>query len=337
MPTTLLENQNSNYWEAFGSQYKKDTITVLVYVESHDDIAFWNYILQDYKTDKIKFDIQLPSNDSLVKGKSKALERHTDLLTMGVGKRLIICIDSDYDYLHQDKTEQSRLVNKSNFIFQTYAYSIENLRCFSSSLHHVSVQTTNRSHDKIDFEELMKWYSKSIYPLLLWSIFLENSEDASFMRLTHFCNFIKLGGKLNIYEKGVKHLENLAQRVTNQVHILETTFPHHIENIKSLQQELTELGLNSENAYLFIQGHTLHDDFVLPFLISLFRALKSEELRKIRQQCSHEEERDNALNHYQNSLIEPEKALKTNTEFKACFLYQKIKADLDQFIQTIDI
>lgn len=334
MPSSLVSNLNSDYIEALGDLLSKRLPEpILVYVESYEDISFWYSILKDYESPKVKFDIQLPSQDNLTKGKHEVLQRFKD----NVGSHLILCIDSDYDYLLQDKTEQSKLVNQSKYIFHTYAYSIENLRCFSSSLYHISVQTTNRSHDKIDFEELMKWYSKSIYPLLLWSIFLENSEDASFMRLTHFCNFIKLGGKLNIYEKGVKHLENLAQRVTNQVNILETTFPHHIENIKFLQQELTELGLNSENAYLFIQGHTLHDDFVLPFLMSLFRALKSEELRKIRQQCSHEEERDNALNHYQNSLIEPEKALKTNTEFKACFLYHKIKADLDQFIQTIDI
>ena len=101
-----------------------------MYVESYEDISFWYSILKDYESSKVKFDIQLPSNDSLAKGKSKALKRHTDLLTIGVGKRLIICIDSDYDYLHQDKTEQSRLVNQSDFIFQTYAYSIENLRCF---------------------------------------------------------------------------------------------------------------------------------------------------------------------------------------------------------------
>ena len=337
MRTTLLENQNSNYFEAFGSQHKKDTIIVLVYVESHDDIAFWNYILQDYKTDKIKFDIQLPSNDSLAKGKAKALERHTDLLTIGVGKRLIVCIDSDYDYLHQHKTEQSRLINQSKFIFQTYAYSIENLRCFSSGLHHVSVQVTNRTHDKIDFEELLKLYSKITYPLLLWSVFLENSEDSCSMRLTHFCNLIKLGGNVNIHEKGKRHLENLAEKITNHVIILETTFPHHIQSIKSLQTELIDLGLNSENAYLFIQGHTLHDDFVVPFLTSLSSVLRSEIEGTIMSQAIHQEQKNNDLAHYRSSLTEPEKALKTNTEYKSCFLYQKIKKDLDQFIQTIDI
>ncbi len=336
MRTTLLENQNSNYLEAFGSQYKKDTITVLVYVESHDDIAFWNFILQDYKTDKIKFDIQLPSNESLAKGKTKALERHTDLLTIGTGKRLIICIDSDYDYLLQDKTEQSRLINQSEFIFQTYTYSIENLRCFSSGLHHVSVQITNRHHDKIDFEELLKLYSTIVYPLLLWSVFLENSEDSSSMRLTQFCNLIKLGGNVNIHEKGMKHLKSLSERVINQVKILETTFPHHVESITSLQEELTKLGLNPDNAYLFIQGHTLHDDFVIPFLTSLSSVLRSEMESTIMSQAIHQGQKDNDLALYRNSLTEPEKALKNNTEYKSCFLYQKIRTDLDQFIQTID-
>jgi len=337
MRTTLLENQNSNYFEAFGSQYKKDTIIVLVYVESHDDIAFWNYILQDYKTDKIKFDIQLPSNDSLAKGKAKALERHTDLLTIGVGKRLIVCIDSDYDYLLQDKTEQSRLINQSKFIFQTYAYSIENLKCYSPSLRHVSVQVTNKTHDNIDFEELLKWYSKTIYPLLLWSVFLKHNEDSNSMRLSHFCDLIMLKGKININEKEKKLLQELAEKVTSQVNILETTFPYHIDFVKSLQMEFTDLGLNSENAYLFIQGHTLHDGFVMPFLTSLSSVLRSDVESTIMKQGIHQEQKDNDLAHYRSSLTEPEKALKTNTEYKSCFLYQKIKTDLDQFIKTIDI
>ena len=132
-------------------------------------------------------------------------------------------------------------------------------------------------------------------------------------------------------------MENLAEKVTNQVIILETTFPHHIESIKSLQTELIDLGLNSENAYLFIQGHTLHDDFVVPFLTSLFNVLRSEIEGTIMSQAIHQEQKDNDLAHYRSSLTEPEKALKTNTEYKPCFLYQKIKTDLDQFMQTIDI
>ena len=41
------------------------------------------------------------------------------------------------------------------------------------------------------------------------------------------------------------------------------------------------------------------------------------------------------LNHYRNNLIELDKALKTNTEYKSCFLYEKIKTDLDIYIGKI--
>gem|GEM_PF-4315564 len=38
---------------------------LLVYVESEADIAFWRIILQPYETSRIRFEIKLPSNNSL--------------------------------------------------------------------------------------------------------------------------------------------------------------------------------------------------------------------------------------------------------------------------------
>ena len=172
------------------------------------------------------------------------------------------------------------------------------------------MQTTNRGHDKIDFDKLLKRYSTTIYPLFLWSVFLENSNNSNSMTLSQFCNLIKLGGSVNIHNKGEKHFMKLAEKIAKQISILESNLPHYVQSIQLLQQELSSLELTAENVYLFIQGHTLHDGFVLPFLKSLYHTLKSEEVLKIRNQCSHENERENALNHYQNSLIEPEKSTK---------------------------
>jgi hypothetical protein len=41
------------------------------------------------------------------------------------------------------------------------------------------------------------------------------------------------------------------------------------------------------------------------------------------------------MNHYKNATIEVRKALKTNTEFKDCFLYKWIIRDLDSYITKI--
>lgn len=173
--TRLLDNFNSNYLEAFQLlRSKQASKNIQVYVEGYEDIAFWRNILQPYETSKIKFSIDLPSKDSLAKGKPKALQRSSemDMLTRKLGKLLIICVDSDYDYLLQGHTDTSKMINENKYIFQTYSYSIENLKCYSKSLHGVCVAAVFKDDKKIDFTELLETYSKIIYELFLWSLYL---------------------------------------------------------------------------------------------------------------------------------------------------------------------
>jgi Protein of unknown function (DUF4435) len=336
MPSTLKENLNSNLIEAYMRLLsKKAPKKVLVYVESDEDIAFWYGILKAYETPNFRFDIQLPSRTSLAKGKNQALERSQDLLNLQVGEYLIICIDSDYDYLLQNKTLQSALINNSDFIFQTYAYSIENLRCFSGSLNHICVQATNSNNDKIDFDELLKFYSIITYPLFLWSIYLKFANDFSVMTLSDFNNAVRIKGKIDIDNQGKNNLEELAISVNAQITKLEKHYPKGAQKVIKLGQELNQLGVNAENTYLFIQGHTIENSVVLNFLNTLCRILQREKESEIKANAKHQEEKMVELNHYKNNLIEVGKALKSNTEYKSCFLFEKIKSDLDIYMGKI--
>ena len=338
MPTNLKDNQNANYIDAFEDLKPKGVAkTILVYVESYEDRIFWSEILSQYESSKIRFDIQLPSYNSLAQGKSKALERHNDLLTMGVGEYLIICIDSDYDYLLQNRNPQSQLVNQSKYIFHTYSYSIENLICYSDGLDRVCRQATTQNNDKIDFNELLKIYSNIIYPLFLWSVYLKSIDDTDVMNLTEFCNTVKLEGDVNIHQQGKPHLERLEIRVNSKIVELQESFPAYIDEIISLEPDLVLLGLNADNAYLFIQGHALKDGFVMPFLKSLSKVLRSEIESNIMSKALHIDQRQNDLKHYQNSVRDIETILILNTEYKSCFLYHKIKADLDEYMVIIAI
>lgn len=312
---------------------KKAVKPILVYVESHEDISFWYGILKDYESSKVKFDIQLPSHESLTKGKHEVLERFKN----NVGSYLILCVDSDYDYLLQGRTETSRLINQNDFIFQTYAYSIENLRCFSPSLYHVSVQASHKTHDKIDFEELLRRYSAITFPLFIWSVFLETIGDTTTMDMTAFCSHIRVQETIKIGDdRGENYFQAVTQRVTAQVNHLETVFSQYFEEIESLKGELCSLGVNSENTYLFIQGHTVEDNFVLMFMNPLHLSLKREVENSIRTLARNTQEITQEINHYKNKISEPKEVLKTNTEYKSCFLYQKIKHDIERFMAKLD-
>lgn len=167
------EKHNSrNYFEAaaptsvepIASRYANGEYRLVnVFVEGYDDVAFWRGIFDDYETDRLKFEISVPPRKDLAKGKRVLLDMIPES-----GPNLLLCMDSDFDYLFNGNTEQSRLVNDSPYVFHTYAYATENYLCHPPSLHRVCAKATKNDTLIFDFETFLKEYSRIIYPLFLW-------------------------------------------------------------------------------------------------------------------------------------------------------------------------
>ena len=150
MATSLRDNLTSSYFNAAHKLYpKKARRRIIAYVESYDDIAFWRTLLEEFEDDEHYFQVMLPSATSLAKGKKMVLMN--TLNTAELGRSLIACVDSDYDFLLQGATNTSRKINRSRYIFQTYTYAIENYHCFAESLHEVCVQATLNDRSILDF------------------------------------------------------------------------------------------------------------------------------------------------------------------------------------------
>jgi Protein of unknown function (DUF4435) len=328
-PTTLLDNLNSDLLAAFSALLPKGSAQrVLVYVESDDDIAFWRSVLTPFEQNGINFDIQLPVKNALEKGKLAVLE-----FADRVGNNLILCVDSDYDYLLQDTTATTSLINRNKFIFQTYTYSIENLLCYANSLHNICVQSSKNDSRIIDFEELLKLYSKTIYQLFLWSVHFSLKQDTTSFTIANFCETIKILDKAIVSEQFSTALQGLKNRVDIKIQELEAKFPNDKPHVQALIGRLKSLHVEETNVYLFINGHTVKDNVVMMFLEPVFQQLKSESENQIKSNAKHTEALVNQLNHYKNKLIPIELVLNSNTEFKSCFLYEKIHEDLSRYVQ----
>ena len=87
----------------------------MAYVESYDDIAFWRTLLEEFEDDEHYFQVMLPSATSLAKGKKMVLMN--TLNTAELGRSLIACVDSDYDFLLQGATNTSRKTTIGTGIF----------------------------------------------------------------------------------------------------------------------------------------------------------------------------------------------------------------------------
>ena len=128
MGKRLSDNLSSLYIGAANRlKPKKAKRRIVAYVESYDDVAFWRSVFADFEDENHYFEVMLPSNKSLAKGKKSVLMNQ---LGSRLGQNMVACVDSDYDYLLQGATATSRQINNSRYVFQTYAYAIENYQCY---------------------------------------------------------------------------------------------------------------------------------------------------------------------------------------------------------------
>ncbi len=327
----LKDNLNSQYIEA-ANRLKPNNARrrIVAYVESYDDVLFWRTVLDEFETDRLYFEVMLPSRTSLGKGKKNVL---TNELGKGLGEYMIACVDADYDYLMQGCNETSQQIISNPYIFHTYVYAIENYQCYAEGLHEACVMATLNDHQIVDLVAFMQEYSKIIWPLFVWSVWCYRNNCYHNFTLLDFCNVV------SVHNVSISHPERTLDYVRRQVNryiaTLQQRHPEGKETYAPLRQELRQLGLEPEATYLYIQGHKLFDSVVLPLLEPVCDALRKEREAEIRQYACHETQRQNELSCYRHGQMPIDTMLKKNTSFKRSEPFQRLRADIQGFLNTL--
>ncbi len=331
MAKKLSEHLNSLYLGAAQKlKPKKSRRKIVAYVEGYEDVFFWRTVLDEFENDERYFEVMLPSRNSLGKGKKLALMNR---LGPYLGDYMIACVDADYDYLMQGTTHTSRMVTRSPYVFHTYAYAIENYLCYAETLHRVCVMSTLNDRQLVDFEGFFREYSKIIWPLFVWSIWVYRHDRYREFTMTDFGNHITFN-EVNIYHLEYT-LEMIQKRVNRKMAWMQRHFPQAKKDYESLKRELQDLGVTPETTYLYIQGHTLFDNVVSPLLEPICILLRKEREREIKYLAEHDVQRQNELSNYQHSQQSVEDMLKKNTGFKNAPPYQRLRQDLMQMLERI--
>lgn len=330
-PSSLRDGLTSSYFTAAQRLYsRKDRRRIVAYVESYDDVAFWRTLLEEFEDEDHYFQVMLPSATSLAKGKKMVLMN--TLNTAELGKSLIACVDSDYDFLLQGTTQTSRKINRNKYIFQTYTYAIENYRCFADSLHEVCVQSTLNDRPVIDFNKYMKRYSEIVYPLFLWNIWFYRQND------TYTFPMYEFNGCTSVREINLRHpessLDSIHRRVDAKLSELQRRYKSTIKPVEDMAVELKELGLLPETTYLYMQGHHIMDNVVMKLLIPVCTVLRREREQEIKQLAGHTEQFRNELTCYENSQINVEIMLKKNIAYKKMLHYEWLKRDIREYLKN---
>ena len=299
---------------------------VRVFVEGYEDVAFWRSIFDHFDNDYLRFEISVPTSEDLPKGKKVLLS-----MSPKSNAEMLLCVDSDFDYLFGDRTEVSQLVNDSPFMFHTYTYATENYLCYAPSLHNVCVKATKNDTHIFDFEEFMAAYSRTIYPVFLWYVYSAQLSHESVFPLVDFKNTVRLG-YLEVECNGADTLAWLERQVRRKLHRLEDEHPQMKDEIEDFASYLKTKGVEPENTYLFMQGHTLMDNVVMPMLNSVCDKLRTMSVTKINASSKPGLQLKNEMSNYMNSLRSIHDVLLDNENYTSCPLYGLLQDDIQRYI-----
>lgn len=323
-PSPLSSHLDSAYISAANRlQSRRTRRKIIVYVESYDDIFFWDDLLGQVQNPNVEFEVMLPSRQTLGRGKKIALANR-------LGPDMIACVDADYDYLMQGATPTSHLLCTSPYVLHTHVYSIENLQCYAATLQHVCVMATLNDKTVFDFEHFLTEFSKIVFPLFVWNVWVYKFGFFSQFPLSDFAAAIELR-HVN-FQRPEETLEQLRHRVNRKINWLQHRFPQGRSTYKPLRQQLLDLGVTPETAYLYVRGHDLLDGVVAPLLTAVCERLRREREREIARLACHNVQKQNELASYQHAIAPVEEMLRKHTAYHRAPEFRRIVARAETLI-----
>lgn len=324
----LTDNINSQYIEAANRLRPKSARRKIVaYVESYDDIFFWRTVLSPFENESRYFEVMLPSHKKLSRGKKQVL---MNWLGERVGTNMIACVDADYDWLMQGATPMSKRILSSAYIFHTYAYAIENFQCLAESLHDVCVMATLNDHAVFDFPRFLSAYSEICFPLFVWSIWAYRTGNHTHFSITALSRACEVGQmKIANPDAALDHLRHKAER---EVRRLCHLFPQKKEEVDAVRKDLLGMGVTPQTTYLYMQGHALMDNVVVPLLGKVCTHLRREREEEIRRTACHYTQMQNELASYQHSVQDITNMLRRNMGYRQAPVFLRLQEDIRRFL-----
>ena len=269
---------DADYYEAANLVVEAD---ITAFVESFEDEVFWEAMFAKFAP-SLKIHFESHSRDSQLKSGKQEVLKEKDK----VGKNLILCIDSDFDYLLQNPK-----INDNPYIFQTYTYSIENHKCAPQNLNRI-VKIASLKQGDFDLVKFLEKYSQTIYPIFLYLLYFEQQKYHKIHNQTwisdeeFFLDEKKMKAVIGIpsHEVVIENeaetiLESLKKRVVHlENEIKEKYGKIELNAIDNLLKKTFKI--NQSEIFWYINGHILYDNIVLLLLSKLISSYKREQRQK---------------------------------------------------------
>ena len=108
-----------------------------------------------------------------------------------------------------------------------------------------------------------------------------------------------------------------------------------VEDVEKLATEIEKRGVTEENCYLYMQGHTLMDNVVMPLLTSVCDKLRQLSVAKIHNSKVEGIALKNELQNYTNTLRSIKDVLLDNENYTDSPLYERLREDIQRYLDMM--
>ena len=115
---------------------------------------------------------------------------------------------------------------------------------------------------------------------------------------------------------------------------MQAEFPDNKEAYLKTKESVKDLGVTPQTTYLYIQGHHLFDNVVVPILDKVCNRLRQERQDEIYRTARHHMQRQNEMSCYEHSLLDIRQTLKKNVGYRQSPHFQQIQLDVEQYFTT---
>lgn len=259
------EGEKRAFYESAAKRFKAELrltgATAAIHLENKNDEVFWGKVLKEaYPQGKFRFIAASRSiGGNMTAGCTQCLQYREFL-----DKRFWIAIDSDYRYLTEERDIDAR-----HFILQTYTYSFENHFCYPKNCQRAAEAAENKEAEnkeaegkeaartEFSFENFLRNYSRIIYPLLVWQLYLQGAGEDAFPKSVFHRLLAVPVGQHSLKDDGEPVLRVLKDRTRKLLTHLKRTYPD--ADTTWHEARCHAQGVKRDNCFLFVRGHQLYD------------------------------------------------------------------------------
>ena len=270
-------------YNVFSSGNIKDRDKGIIYVEDSSDHSFWEeFISYHYPNEYM-------CRPSSKEGKTVTGKRFLENIYKNANEKIIIAVDSDYDYI-ASKVQEDHIFNHNKYVIHTHGFSRESVQIEKDSLDRffrlcrltipntINLLSFLNDFSEISFEGLAK------YVVILNRINYSNVHDSEFNSCFHLLNEKIVDENLTINKSSIEKIKSKMDLFFHDKSICE-------KDIASSEEFLNNIGINKSNAYRFISGHVLFNLIKKIHKLTLSQLMK-DEIKKINKDVAGNEIQD---------------------------------------------